>query len=477
MYSHVLSVSTFGASGRAEFRGSTSPFITMELWVSITLAALLVALSGLFSGLNLGLMSFTEDDLKVVIQGSADAKEVEHAEAIRPVRSRGNLLLCTLLLGNTLVNAVIAVLLADLTSGLVGTLVTTALILVFGEILPQSVCSRHALLVGATVLPIVKCFIVICWPIAFPISLLLDQLLGREISGVFNRQGLLALVRLNVEDEEHQAASGLTLADARLLGGALSYQDELVEDVMTPIDMCFCLPLSTRLDQPTFLKILKNGHTRIPVYDGDDPTNVVALLFSKDLLGIGFERNMELATVVKSFDARSRVHRVGSKTTLDYALAKCQRDRVHLLVVCGNGEGDVADDDPAAAQTMGIATIEDFLEEILGEEIVDENDVYVSNAVGSSPPVARSPTKVLLERVRPPTMSSMSGVGSPVRIPTTSTESEGTASAGQSRKRAKRRPKGDAKPELRRLNSRHYDTTALLGSLSAGTAGLQKEML
>lgn len=99
----------------------------MDTAVSILLAALLVALSGLFSGLNLGLMSFTEDDLGIVIDGSEDVQEKKNAQAIRPVRSRGNLLLCTLLLGNTLVNAVIAILLSDLTSGLIGTVVTTAL--------------------------------------------------------------------------------------------------------------------------------------------------------------------------------------------------------------------------------------------------------------------------------------------------------------------------------------------------------------
>jgi hypothetical protein len=183
-------------------------------------AVSLVLLSGLFSGLNLGLMSFTDDDLGLVIEGSSDQAEVANAKAIRPVRAQGNLLLCTLLLGNTLVNAVIAILLSDLTSGLVGTLVTTALILVFGEIVPQSVCSRHALAVGAAVLPIVKAFVFVCWPIAYPISVLLDWLLGREISGVFSRQGLLALI-VSLPGPTHVAAwstlSALTTIVADLI--------------------------------------------------------------------------------------------------------------------------------------------------------------------------------------------------------------------------------------------------------------------
>ena len=71
-------------------------------------------LSGTFSGLNLGLMSLTEDDLNVIIDGSTDPKEVKWAKKIMPLRKRGNLLLCTLLIGNTLVNVMLAVLTEDI---------------------------------------------------------------------------------------------------------------------------------------------------------------------------------------------------------------------------------------------------------------------------------------------------------------------------------------------------------------------------
>ena len=169
----------------------------------IFVAAVLVCLSGLFSGLNLGLMSFTDDDLGLVIEGSHDPAEVANAKAIKPVRAQGNLLLCTLLLGNTLVNAVIAVLLADLTSGLIGTCVTTGLIVVFGEIIPQSVCSRHALAIGAAALPLVRLFMLVCWPIAYPISLLLDHLLGREVP----RSPLLACVASHAHTHMHTCIS------------------------------------------------------------------------------------------------------------------------------------------------------------------------------------------------------------------------------------------------------------------------------
>jgi len=104
---------------------------------SLLVAVVLVCLSGMFSGLTLGLLSLTMEGLDIVINGG-DADEAKWANRIRPLRKRGNLLLCTLLLGNTLVNAVLSILLAGLTTGLAGSLISTGVIVIFGEIIPQS---------------------------------------------------------------------------------------------------------------------------------------------------------------------------------------------------------------------------------------------------------------------------------------------------------------------------------------------------
>ncbi|EOD35948.1 hypothetical protein EMIHUDRAFT_48084, partial [Emiliania huxleyi CCMP1516] len=101
------------------------------------------------------------------------------AMRIRPLRQKGNLLLCTLLLGNTLVNAMISILSADLTSGLAGGLIATAVIVVFGEIIPQAVCSRHGLRIGAASTCLVRPLMYLLMPITLPIARVLDLVLGR----------------------------------------------------------------------------------------------------------------------------------------------------------------------------------------------------------------------------------------------------------------------------------------------------------
>lgn len=358
-------------------------------WYSWLVLIVLNCLSGIFSGLNLGLMSLTEDDLTIVIESSDDPKEIANAKKIMPVRKRGNLLLCTLLIGNTLVNVMLSVLTDPIwvylfgkdTVGAVFSLVLpTCLIVLFGEIIPQSACSRYALLVGAKSLPIVYVFMFVCFPIAFPIALILDKLLGAEPSGAYTRHQLVSLINTNATNPD----SDITKDDLKIVGGALGYKDHGVEGIMTPADCVFSLPDTEILKSETILSILKAGHTRIPIHSGK-PENIVAVLFCKDLLGIGFERQLSIKTVIDAFDATNRVRRVPRGTKLNVALDICKKERRHMLIVVDNPSSPVdstSQEDPilANAPAVGICTVEDIIEDIIQEEIVDEDDVLVDAA-------------------------------------------------------------------------------------------------
>jgi len=365
-------------------------------WVVLIL---LTMLSGVFSGLNLGLMSLTVEDLNIVINSSEDEKEVRNAKQILPLRRHGNLLLCTLLIGNTLVNVMLAVVTDPIwvflfgtgTAGVILALVLpSSLIVVCGEIVPQSLCSRYALTIGAKTLPITYVFVVVTFVLAFPISKVLDRLLGEEMGAVYSRRGLVQLIKLNAQDLRAEQ-SGLTKEDEKILIGALSFQDRTVGEVMTSIDQVFSLPHEAVLDRETFLDILQRGHTRIPVYDGE-PGNIVNILLAKSLLGIGYERKMPLKTALQDFHAGgSDIHlrRIHKATKCDVALKVCKRERLHMFIVTeeaapakdGNGSDPVDGMGPA----IGIVTVEDFIEEILQDELVDETDEYVQYAPPSTP--------------------------------------------------------------------------------------------
>ena len=136
--------------------------------------------------LSLSLFSRTYDhrQLQIVIKGDPTSKEAQYAKKIYPLRKDGNLLLCTLLLGNVAVNAMLSILIAEITSGMIGFAVSTIFIVIFGEIIPQATFSRHALYVGANTIPIVKAFIVLMYVAAKPLAMVLDRVLGEELGTV-----------------------------------------------------------------------------------------------------------------------------------------------------------------------------------------------------------------------------------------------------------------------------------------------------
>ncbi len=121
---------------------------------------MLLILSALFSGLTLGLLSLDLIGLEIVVKAgsSADAtdsmkQDAEYAKKIIPIRKHGNLLLCTLLLGNVFVNSLNAIFLGQMFTGFVGGLIATFLITILGEIVPQALFQRHSLCAASPPLP------------------------------------------------------------------------------------------------------------------------------------------------------------------------------------------------------------------------------------------------------------------------------------------------------------------------------------
>ena len=115
------------------------------------------------------------------------------------IRKDGNRLLCTLLLGNVAVNALLSIFLSGVTSGLIGFCVSTALIVVFGEILPQAICSRHALKIGELALPIVNVIMVVLAPVSVPLKTVLDKLLGDSVGTIHTKTEMIQYVKLQHE--------------------------------------------------------------------------------------------------------------------------------------------------------------------------------------------------------------------------------------------------------------------------------------
>ncbi|GJR55394.1 DUF21 domain-containing protein-like protein, partial [Tanacetum coccineum] len=163
-----------------------------------------------------------------------------------------------------------------------------------GGIIPQSVCARHGLAIGAAVSPFVRVLVCICFPVAYPISKLLDHLLGHEHVALFRRAELKTLV--NFHGNEAGKGGELTHDETTIIAGALELSDKTASDAMTPISDTFTIDINAKLDRDLMNVILEKGHSRIPVYY-EQPTNIIGLILVKNLLTIQTDEEVPVKNV------------------------------------------------------------------------------------------------------------------------------------------------------------------------------------
>ncbi len=296
----------------------------LPLYANILFIIILMVLSGLFSGLNLGLMALDPTTLKIVIESGSKRQRL-YAKIIFFVRRHGNYLLCTLLLGNVLVNSTLTVLLDSvLPGGLYAVVASTITIVIFGEIIPQAICSRHGLLVGAWTIPLTFTFMVLTFPLSFPLSLILNLILGKEIGAVYNRDQLLQL--LSVTREHHDLEND----EVDIIGGALAYKQKTAKDVMTKFDDMFCINIESVLDFQTMKLIYESGFSRIPVYE-ESKENIVHLLYGRDLAFVDPDDKTSLLSHLQ-FYKRNLLY-FFEDTRLDDILKGFLDGKCHLAVV------------------------------------------------------------------------------------------------------------------------------------------------
>lgn len=361
------SQSNYVHQGKDEYLSIELYTMLLPVWIMVIFLVILLGLSGLFSGLNLGLMALDQTELKIV-QNTGSPKERSYANKIAPIRAHGNFLLCSLLLGNVLVNNTLTILLDTLTSGLVAVIGATMGIVIFGEIIPQALCSRHGLAVGAYTIWMTKFFMLLTFPLSYPISKLLDLILGAEIGTVYDKKRLIELLRVTNDEND------LVKEEFDIVTGALIYKDKTVKHVMTKLEDVYMLPIETVLDFDTVADIREYGYSRIPVYQGDKK-NIVHILFAKDLMFVDPDDKMPLTMVCDFYN--NDVNFVFQDTPLNVMFNEFKGgDKGHMAFVQDiNNEGD---GDPFY-ETIGLVTLEDIIEEIIQQEIVDETDVIVDN--------------------------------------------------------------------------------------------------
>ncbi len=329
----------------------------VELWIEIVSLIILIGLSGFFSGLEVALVGIRKSKVLQLVKENARG-----SKALHKLKSNPGRMMASVNLGNNLVNVASTALATNVALRIFGNDglaiaigIMTFLILVFGEITPKTYCNANSTKIalryspfllgfGYALYPIVKLFEVITRGMVklTGSSYVPPPITEEEIKGVID-QGL--------EDK------AIEKAEMELVHGALNFDETVIRAVMTPRTKMFMLNSRMMLFEALPL-INQSGFSRIPVY-GDNKDEIVGIVHVRDLLKF-LEKDEKMIELKKI--ARKPIF-VSQEKKVSDLLKEMQGRQTHMAIVLDEFGG-----------VEGCATLEDLIEEIVGE-IRDETDV------------------------------------------------------------------------------------------------------
>ncbi|MCB9819792.1 DUF21 domain-containing protein [Candidatus Nomurabacteria bacterium] len=313
----------------------------------IVAAFILLIFSGVFSGLNIGMMMLRPEDLE---RKSREGDEI--AQRVYRYRENGNYLITCILLGNVAVVSAFTLVLESFAGGIIAGIVTTILVTIFGEIVPQSIFSRRGYMLTRYFFRLLDFMFIAMYPLAKPITLMLDRFIGTEPPLLYSREELHHLI----DDHAKHSASTVDHDEGQIMIGALHFSQRTAAEVATPIRDVVAVELHDKIDASLVSMIKREGYSRLPVVDDD--SRYVGILYAKDILGHDLP-------VPVSHIYRDKIYDIPADTALDTALSRFIQTKSHLSLVVDDNNED---------KPVGILTLEDVVEEILKREIVDEYD-------------------------------------------------------------------------------------------------------
>lgn len=334
-------------------------FLDIEgsFWIQITLLVFLLITSGLVSGAEVAFFSLTKEVLD-----SEEEKKSRQMEIIQKMLQKPKRLLATILITNNFINIAIVLLFASIGEVLFSQIenplfvllieigVITFLILFFGEILPKVYANRNALSFSKTIaFPIYTIDRYFLFFLTIPMSKITRFMESRlaQKNNEFSIDKLSQALELTNEEET-------TKEEHKILQGIVNFGNTDTKQVMCPrIDV---FALSEDMEMETIVPlILEKGFSRVPVHT-DNMDNVVGILYTKDLLPHLEQPDFKWQKLLKP------PFYVPENKKLDDLLKEFQQKKIHLAVVVDEYGG-----------TSGVITLEDVIEEIVGD-ISDEFD-------------------------------------------------------------------------------------------------------
>jgi CBS domain containing-hemolysin-like protein len=324
----------------------------------LLLLSVLLLLSGLFSASETALIGIGKIKARILLKrGVKGAEEVD-----KLVRDPESVLTSVLILNNVvnIAASAVATSIAIEIFGSYGVVIAivamTILILTFSEIIPKTIAVHQAERISLLISRPMGILVSIFQPITKGFSI---------ITGIFVKILGIKLHRKRLMSEEEvetmldigSEEGAIEEDEKEMMIGVLKLDEIVVEDVMSSKGAIVCMRVDQTLDSAVEL-IKSSGHSRIPIFEGTKD-NIVGILYAKDLLAKVGEGGVSLRELMKA------PHFVAETKRVDDLLEEFQRGKCHIAIVVDG-----------AGRTMGVVSLEDILEVIVGS-IYDEHDVII----------------------------------------------------------------------------------------------------
>jgi gliding motility-associated protein GldE len=346
--------------------------ISIDILTSINILALLILLicSALISGTEVAFFSLSQTDLNEL------SNEGKEENIIVTLLEKPRKLLATILITNNFINILIVLLFASLSETLFGNfdyqvdlylfkvsirflieiILVTFLILLFGEVLPKVYASRNALRFSRLMSKFIKSVNVLLTPFSSPlifITKFIEKKLGNKNSS-FSVETLSQALELTSE-------GATTKDEQKILEGIVNFGNTETVQIMKPRIDIFALS-DDETYEVVLQKILKNGYSRNPVYN-ENIDNIIGVLYAKDLLAHLDKKRFKWQDLVRE------AFFVPENKKLDDLLDDFRARKNHLAIVVDEYGG-----------TSGLVTLEDVIEEIVGDinDEFDDDDLQYS---------------------------------------------------------------------------------------------------
>ena len=323
----------------------------------IVILVVLLLFSGFFSSAETALFSISRAKAIHLAKEKGALNSL-----IKKMKDDPHRLLSTILIGNNIVNVGASALATSITIDLVAhnavgiaTGIMTFLILIFGEIFPKTVATRNNIFIARLVIVPLYWLSVLFTPLIVLLNFI------PRITGIIQTKTNVTEEELMTFVEVVEEEGGIEEEEMELIHNIFEFDDTNASEIMTPRADMFVVDADSELDLE---EIIRSGFTRIPVIDGDID-HVVGIINIKDLF-------MHQVTSSESINTRQIMHKphfVPENKKLDNLLQEFKRRKQHMAIVVDEHGG-----------VSGLITLEDALEEIVGE-IVDETDKFEPHIV------------------------------------------------------------------------------------------------